>query len=112
MTARSKLRSAALLGVCASLSGSSALADPARFELVARGATAGVAVGMSRAGYSLMGDLGGDSAGIRSFDRRRWLLQWDVLLAARGGELANKEPYLSLFGARALAWIEPVRRLF
>lgn len=102
---------AVMLGVCAWLATSTTQADPARFELVARGATAGVAVGMSRAGYTLMGDLGGESNGIRSFDERRWLLQWDVLLAARGGELANEDPYLSMFGARALAWIEPVRRL-
>lgn len=99
-------------GVCVALSVvSAAHAEPERFVLVARGAVLDGALGMSRAGYSIMGDLGGESAGIRSFASRRWLLQWDVLFAARVGELANADRYLTMFGVRGLAWVEPVRRL-
>ncbi len=57
-----------------------------------------------------MGDLGGESAGIRAFAAGRWLLSWDVIASVRGGVLANREPYLSLFGMSAAAWIEPVYR--
>src|SRR6185436_13405632 len=47
------------------------------FEVVARGPTIQATVGMSRAGYRLMGALGGASTGIRSFAGGRWLLSWD-----------------------------------
>ena len=92
------------------LAGGDVGAQSERFEVVARGATIQASAGMSRAGYRLMGDLGGQSAGIRSFASRRWLLSWDVIAAARGGVLANTEPYLSLFGIRAAAWAEPAYR--
>jgi hypothetical protein len=88
-----------------------ARAQPEWFEVVARGPTIQASAGMSRAGYRLMGDLGGQSAGIRSFSFGRWLLSWDVIASARGGVLANTEPYLSLFGVSAAAWVEPVYRL-
>jgi hypothetical protein len=87
-----------------------AWAQAGRFEVIARGPTIQASAGMSRAGYRLMGDLGGESAGIRSFAAGRWLLSWDVIASARGGVLANREPYLSLFGMNAAAWAEPVYR--
>jgi hypothetical protein len=80
------------------------------FDLVARGPVVGAGVGMSRAGYSLMFDVGGQSAGIRSFAERRWLLSWDVLLTGRVGRLANTEPYLTLLGVRGSAFVEPAYR--
>ena len=83
---------------------SSALADPA-FDSVARGAIFDTGIGTSWAGDTLMAELGGQSAGIRS-RRGVWLLQWDVLLAAKAGYLANAEPYLFLLGGHALAWAE------
>lgn len=97
--------SAALLGAGV------AHADQPRFEVVSRGATVQAAIGMSRAGYRLTGDVGGESAGIRSFGRR-WLLSWDVLASVRFGVLANREPYLSLFGMRTSAFVEPAYRFF
>ncbi len=100
-----------LIGSAALLGASAAHAEEPRFEVVARGATVQAAIGMSRAGYRLTGDVGGESAGMRSFGRR-WLLSWDVLVSGRVGVLANKEPYLSLFGMRASAFVEPAYRFF
>lgn len=106
------MRASALLLIGSALFGAStAHADEPRFEVVARGVTVQAALGMSRAGYRLTGDLGGESAGIRSFGSR-WLLTWDVLASFRAGVLANKEPYLSLFGMRASAFVEPAYRFF
>lgn len=107
------MRSLAVLlsGSLALSSAAVARADEPPFEVVARGATVQAAIGMSRAGYRLTGDVGGESAGIRSFGRR-WLLSWDVLASGRLGVLANREPYLSLFGMRASAFVEPAFRFF
>jgi hypothetical protein len=85
-----------------------AQAEP--FELVSRGPIAGANIGMSRAGYTLLFDLGGQSAGIRSFAERRLLLSWDVMLTARAGQLANTEPYVTLFGVRGASFVEPAYR--
>lgn len=87
-----------------------AAAKTSELEVVARGPTVGTSIGMSRAGYTLMFDLGVATSGIRSFANRRLLLSWDVLVAARAGELANAEPYLRFVGARALSSIEPAYR--
>ncbi|MGZ3423441.1 MAG: hypothetical protein ACXVEF_28380 [Polyangiales bacterium] len=85
-------------------------AEAEHFEVVARGPVLSMGIGMSRAGYSLMFELGGESTGIRSFAHDRLLLSWDVLLAARVGQLANTEPYLTLFGVRGRSFIEPAYR--
>jgi hypothetical protein len=81
-----------------------------RFELVSRGPVVGGSVGMSRAGYTLLFDVGGQSAGIRSFAERRLLLSWDVSLTARAGELANTEPYVTLFGFHGASFAELAHR--
>jgi hypothetical protein len=75
-----------------------------------RGAIVDGGMGTSMVGDSLMLELGGQWAGLRSYRGRRWLLQWDALLAVRGGYLANEHPYLFLIGGHELAWAELGRR--
>jgi hypothetical protein len=96
------------LGLSCLLVATEAHAD--HFELVSRGPIVGGSIGMSRAGYTLLFDVGGQSAGIRSFAANRLLLSWDVSLTARAGELANTEPYVTLYGLRGASFIEPALR--
>src|SRR5271170_8159988 len=56
--------------------------------------------GSSAVGDTLLGDVGAESFGIRSFLGRALLAQWDTLFAARGGILGNEHPYTPLLGAR------------
>ncbi len=65
--------------------------------------TAGL--GLGRIGDDLVGDLGAQTFGLRSTSGQ-WLLQWDGLLGARGGVLANTNPYTSFFGAGARGFAE------
>jgi hypothetical protein len=81
-------------------------AEPARFESSVRGLIADAAIGTSGVGDSLLFELGGQWQGVRSFSGARWLLHWDLLLAARAGYLANEHPYLFLLGARLAASAE------
>lgn len=74
------------------------------YENVARGALVDGSFTTSSAGDALMGELGGESAGIRIHER--FVMQWDVLLALKAGVLGNEHPYLFLIGPRALAWVE------
>lgn len=101
------VRGSAFLVGCLLFS-SEARADP--FELVTRGPIVGGSVGMSRAGYTLLFDVGGQSAGIRSFAERRLLLSWDVSLTGRAGQLANTEPYVTLYGFRGASFAELAHR--
>lgn len=87
------------------LVGSNAFADPPAIDSAVRGAILDAGIGSSWVGDTLMAELGGQTAGIRSL-RRGWLLQWDVLAAAKAGYLANENPYLFLLGAHAVAWAE------
>jgi hypothetical protein len=80
------------------------------FVVAAQGAMAQASVSMSRAGYGLFGDVGGQSAALRSFGRQ-WLLAWDVEAGARIGVLANANPYLALYGLAGAASLQPVYRL-
>ena len=79
---------------------------PAPFDSTILGAVADGGIGTSMAGDTLMFEIGGQFAGLRSLRDRRWVLQWDALLAARGGYLANQHPYLFLIGGHELAWAE------
>lgn len=88
---------------------STAAAEEPGLEVATRGPTVQAEVGMSRAGYRLMADLGGETAGLRTIGSH-WLFAWDLLGAARLGVLANTEPYLFLFGARLSALAEPSYR--
>lgn len=80
------------------------------FDNTVRGAIADGGIGTSLVGDSLMFELGGQWTGIHSLRGRRWLLQWDALVAARGGYLANEHPYLFLIGGHELGWAEIGRR--
>ncbi len=75
-----------------------------------RGAIVDGGIGTSMVGDSLMFELGGQWTGVRARADRRWLLQWDALLGARVGYLANEHPYLFLIGGHELAWAEVGRR--
>jgi hypothetical protein len=82
-----------------------------RFDEQVRGVIVDGGIGTGMVGDTLMFELGGQWSAVRSYGRRRWLVQWDGLLAARGGYLANEHPYLFLIGGHELAWAElgPVR---
>jgi hypothetical protein len=77
-----------------------------RFDNRVHGAFLGAGFGASAVGDALMGELGGESAGLRSFAERRTLLAWDVRLAAKGGYLGNQHPFLFLLGVHSTAWVE------
>lgn len=94
-----------LLSAAVLLAAPNALADPP-LDSVARGAIIDTSLGTSAVGDTLMAELGGESAGIRSLREGAWLLQWDVLVAAKAGYHASQEPYFFLLGAHALAWAE------
>lgn len=78
----------------------------ALFDNSVLGAIGDGGIGTSMAGDTLMLELGGQWAGLRTVRDRRWLAQWDALVAGRGGYLANEHPYLSLVGGRETAWGE------
>jgi hypothetical protein len=85
---------------------SSTPAATAEYRSVSLGPILDFGFGSSAVGQSLLGDLGGQYVGIQSFRGRRLLVQWDTLLAARGGILGNTLPYTPLAGARTLASVE------
>lgn len=82
-----------------------ARADQPRVDNWIQGAIVHAGFAMAPVGDAIMGDLGGESAGLRSGDDRRWLLRWDVLLAMKGGYLGNQHPFLFMLGMRSLAWV-------
>lgn len=89
--------------------GSTASADDGtepRFDNGYQGAVLGASFGTRAVGDTLMGELGGESAGLRSFADRRTLLAWDVRLALKGGYLGNQHPFLFLLGVHSIAWAE------
>ncbi len=86
---------------------SCAFARPAlAFDSVVRGATADVGVATTPVGDTGMGELGGESEGLRSSADRRWVFAWDVLAALRAGWVVAQRPPLSFVGAHTLAWTE------
>jgi hypothetical protein len=82
-------------------------ANPAPgIDSVVQGAVAEVEFGTNAAGDAVMGDLGGAWAGIRSDAAGRWLLEWDLRIAARVGYLAGAIPGNFLVGGHGFAWTE------
>jgi hypothetical protein len=77
------------------------------FDSAVHGAVAEASVGTSSAGDSVMGEFGGEWAGLQSDRPGRWLVDWDLLAAVRAGVLGNQPQLLSLFGGhlRALGGI-------
>lgn len=107
--------SVALLCAVATASGAAraeegCLAPVPPYDNSVRGAIVDGGIGTSMVGDSLMFELGGQWTGIHSLRGARWLLQWDAVVAARGGYLANEHPYLFLIGGHELAWAELGRR--
>jgi hypothetical protein len=76
------------------------------YQNVWLGAIADFGYGSSMVGDSLLGELGGQFTGIQSFRDRALLVQWNGLLAARGGILGNTKPYTELIGGHAVASAE------
>ncbi len=76
---------------------------PTEFDSISLGAVVGFGVGSSAIGVSLLGDLGAEFVGVRSFRQTRWLVQWDGLISARGGIVGNTLPYIGLAGIHTLA---------
>ena len=73
------------------------------FQLLSQGAVVHASVGTTPVGDFLLGEIGGQSLGIRTLDDRRWLVQWEGLAAFKGGELAAAHPYTPLLGGHGLA---------
>jgi hypothetical protein len=98
-------RCVVLFCIGSALVGASASGDSGEAELRTRdqGAVVGAGIGTSLVGDDLMVTLGAESLGLRSFGDHRWLLQWEALLALRGGYLANEHPFLPLAGGVARA---------
>ena len=81
------------------------LSGPAHaFDSVVHGGVAEASVGTSAAGDKLMGELGGEWAGLRSDWPGRWLVDWDLRAAFRAGVLGNTPQPLSLLGGHLAAW--------
>jgi hypothetical protein len=81
------------------------------FQNVSLGGVITAGFGTSSAGYDLMGEVGGEYVGIRSFALRAWLVQWDALLAGRAGILANEHPFMALAGAHERGNVEAGSRV-
>jgi len=75
-------------------------------ESVVRGAIAEADFGSGGAGYTLMGELGGEWAGIQSDKPGRWLVDWDLLGAFRGGILVNTPQPVGLLGLHLAGWAQ------
>ena len=62
-------------------------------------------LGLGPIGDDLVGELGGRALGLATVGRR-WLLQWDGLVAFRGGVLASTNPFASFFGGTGHGFAE------
>ena len=81
------------------------LSGPAHaFDSVVHGGVAEASVGTSAAGDSAMAELGVEWAGLHSDRPGRWLVDWDLRAALRGGVLGNQPQLLSLFGGHLSTW--------
>ncbi len=77
-----------------------------RFDNRIQGGVLGASYTSAPVGIALMCELGGESAGLRSYADRGALFSWDVRLAAKGGYLGNQHPFLFLIGMHSIAWAE------
>jgi len=66
--------------------------------------TAGLGLGL--VGDDLVGELGARTVGLEALDGKHWLVQWDGLLAFRGGVLASTNPYASFLGGSGHGFAE------
>jgi hypothetical protein len=78
-------------------------ADDNEYRNVSLGAIADIGYGSSAGGDTILAELGAEYVGIQTFRSRSLLVQWDTLLAARGGIVGNTLPYTSVAGGHTLA---------
>ncbi len=82
-------------------------AAAAELDSVSQGVVVDASIGSGPVGDMLLGELGGQSAGITTFRDGAWLLRWDALLAFKAGVLAAAHPFTPLVGGRARLFAEP-----
>lgn len=80
--------------------------EPEPYRDVTLSPTLTGALGLGLIGDDLVGELGARTLGLETLGGRRWLLQWDGLVAFRGGVLANTIPYTSFFGGSSHGFAE------
>ena len=97
------MTAALLVLACASAASADDESEP-RFDNRLQGAVLGASFTTAPVGIALMGELGGESAGLRSYADRGALFSWDVRVAAKGGYLGNQHPFLFLIGMHSIAW--------
>jgi len=73
-------------------------------ESAVHGVVVDTSVGSNIAGFSLMGELGVQWAGIHSDEPGRWIVNWDLLAAFRAGLAVTQPAPNFLLGAHAFAW--------
>jgi len=78
-----------------------AAAPEPEYNFVSHGLVLGLGIGTSPVGDGLVAQLGGNTFGLRSYDDRRWLLQWEGFLGAKAAILANTWPVALFVGGRA-----------
>jgi hypothetical protein len=81
----------------------SASAQSGELRFTQQGASVSSAAGLGLIGDDLMLELGGEAHGIRSLNAGAYLLQWDGLVAGKGGYLASTHPFTLLAGGVAHA---------
>jgi hypothetical protein len=85
--------------------------SPSAYRDVSLGPVLTAGLGLGLIGDDLVGELGGETLALASLDDDHWLLQWDALVAFRGGVLANTTPYTSFLGASGRGYLELGNRL-
>ncbi|MEO6954522.1 MAG: hypothetical protein ABI321_22180 [Polyangia bacterium] len=97
---------ALLLGLCAT-AGARADEPLLRYRNVQAGAVADFQLSSTSGGLAVLGEGGAQFVGIETFRQGRLLVQWDALLAVRGGVLGNTAPpFTTLIGGHTMASVE------
>lgn len=89
------------------------LATPASaqdIDTVVHGATLAGSFTTAPVGDAILGELGGRWGGLRVIDEKRWVLEWETLIAIEAGWLGSEHPFLFLVGPHASAWVEAGHR--
>ena len=79
-------------------------------DTVVHGATLAGSFTTAPVGDAILGELGGRWGGLRVIDEKRWVLQWETLIAIQAGWLGSEHPFLFLVGPHASAWVEAGHR--
>src|SRR6185369_16405297 len=81
------------------LAGAPALAGSTGFSSTIQGISLRPEVGTAVYGFEASGNLGGTSAGTRTFEDGRYLLQWNARAEAVLGQVAFRHPFYWIYGA-------------